>query len=196
MPEPGFRERPNAGWSLRPSHVAPVTGGTSESTNLRDSSHVGNLRRFCLGSRQVIQAFQVSAKGIGQIPPVSIYRALRVWSTWRKVPTQPAVKWVQETIFCKSCQRETTGIWRQTMIRLRVIFLASLSWMAFGPGTLQSNAIPTFSHSHLGALLRVRLLRHFNPIRNSPRPGRRADFIVIPPSLTLTTLDNCQWEAT
>ena len=29
-----------------------------------------------------------------------------------------------------------------------------------------------------------------HPIRNSPRPGRRADFIVIPPSLTLTTLDN------
>ena len=29
-----------------------------------------------------------------------------------------------------------------------------------------------------------------HPIRNSPRPGRRADCIVIPPSLTLTTLDN------
>ena len=33
-PLPGFGEIPNAGWSLRPSHVAPVTGGTWESTNL------------------------------------------------------------------------------------------------------------------------------------------------------------------
>ncbi len=96
----------------------------------------------------------------------------------RRVPTQPAVgtKWVQETSIKVAIWRNKKGIWRQTMtvlwklsqqtrvqVFLYLFYLQVGNPTAFGPGILQPNAIPTFSHSHLGALLRFRLLRHFIP---------------------------------